>query len=80
MLIAVDFEHMWMLLEDLGETKSLADAILVSDPELAMTALSPWVSGIGQLHPVSSGANAHGSVGRAQSRTPDTCLPPNQQR
>jgi hypothetical protein len=53
-LIDVDFGLMWMVLEDLGETKSLADALLGSDPELAMTALTAWATALGQLHRVSS--------------------------
>ena len=53
-LIAVDLDRMWMVLEDLGETKSLADALLGSDPELATTTLSAWASALGQLHRASS--------------------------
>jgi hypothetical protein len=53
-LIAVDLERMWMVLEDLGETNSLADALLGFDSKLAMTALSAWASALGQLHRASS--------------------------
>jgi hypothetical protein len=53
-LFAVDVGHMWMVLEDLGDTRSLADALLGSDPELAMRAVWAWASGLGQLHRISS--------------------------
>ena len=53
-LIAVDLDHFWMVLEDLGETKSLADALLGADSELAKASVSAWASALGQLHRVSS--------------------------
>lgn len=53
-VIAVDLERMWMVLEDLGEIKSLADALLGFNSELAITALSAWASALGQLHRASS--------------------------
>jgi hypothetical protein len=53
-LIAADFERLWMVLEDLGETKSLADALLGRYAGLARTALSAWASALGQLHRATS--------------------------
>lgn len=53
-LISVDFERMWMVLEDLGETKSLADALLGSEFELASRAVAAWASALGQLHRATS--------------------------
>jgi hypothetical protein len=53
-LIGVDLEHMWMVLEDLGDYKSLADALLGSDAESATTSVSAWAAAVGQLHRVSA--------------------------
>ena len=55
-LLAVDNEHTWMVLEDLGEITSLADALLGPDPEAATSALAAWASALGQLHRTSSDA------------------------
>jgi hypothetical protein len=53
-LLAADPEHMWMVLEDLGETRSLANALLSRDPVAAMKAISAWASALGQLHRASA--------------------------
>ena len=53
-MLAADFERMWMVLEDLGDEQSLADALLGSDPTLAMSAVSAWAAALGQLHRNSS--------------------------
>jgi len=53
-LVAVDHDHMWMVLEDLGETRSLADALLNRDPVSAIEAISAWASALGQLHRLSA--------------------------
>jgi hypothetical protein len=53
-LISVDFERMWMVLEDLGETKSLADALLGTESESASRAVAAWASALGQLHRATS--------------------------
>lgn len=53
-LISADLERLWMVLEDLGETKSLADALLSWDADLASVSLSAWASALGQLHRATS--------------------------
>ena len=40
-MLAADFERMWMVLEDLGDEQSLADALLGSIPTLAMSLSRP---------------------------------------
>ena len=55
-LLAVDDDRTWMVLEDLGEVSSLADALLGPDPQAATSALSAWASTLGRLHRTSSDA------------------------
>jgi hypothetical protein len=47
-----------MVLEDLGETTSLADALLSHDPVSATDALAAWASTLGQLHQATANPTA----------------------
>jgi len=53
-LFSADFERMWMVLEDLGDVQSLADALLGSEAAEAREAVSAWASALGKLHRISA--------------------------
>lgn len=49
-LLAADVERQWMVLEDLGDVTSLADALLGADAGAAEVALGGWAAALGRLH------------------------------
>ena len=63
-LIAVDLDRQWIVLEDLGDVRSLATALLHHDPERAMRDLSAWATALGRLHRASADPEM---IGRCES-------------